>query len=226
MNSLRFNLFKRAHKGLRALLADTLMLLQRTDFLINTEAKLGIVRIKMVLELMHAHAKMEDDFIFPVLNKEASSTVDYFKNQHYHDEALTLDLGIIINSFEEALTDVEREKFGNSMLSCFIEFVAFNFTHMNMEEQLINPLLWMKYTDMELMDIVGNAVKTSAIKNDHIFMQWMFMNNTNSEVGAWLRSIKEKLPFSQYSRIYDLAKAVLSPSRLELINVSLNTNEN
>lgn len=35
MNSVRFNLFKRAHKGFRALLADTLIQLQKTDFAID-----------------------------------------------------------------------------------------------------------------------------------------------------------------------------------------------
>lgn len=49
MEEIRFNLFKRVHKGLRALLADTLLQVQQTDFQINEQAAAAIERIKLVL---------------------------------------------------------------------------------------------------------------------------------------------------------------------------------
>lgn len=157
MNSLRFNLFKKAHKDLQALLADTLIQLQKTNFLIASEAESGIERIKMVLRVMHAHKKLEEDIIFLELDENAISMIDYFNNQHYHDDALTLGLGILLNNFEEAATNTEKASTGNNILSSYIEFMAFNLNHMNMEEQMINPLLWYKYTDNELEEILNKA---------------------------------------------------------------------
>ncbi|WP_316818193.1 hemerythrin domain-containing protein [Pedobacter nyackensis] len=150
MKATQFNLFKSAHRGLRALFADTLIQLQKTDFSIAEEAAAAIERVRVVLQQVQAHSKWENDFIFPALGKECLSMTDYFTSQHYHNDTLTLSLDILICEFEEMKADAQKESAANNILCAFIEFIAYNFKHMNMEDQLINPLLWIKYTDTEL----------------------------------------------------------------------------
>lgn len=224
MEEIRFNLFKSLHKGLRALLADTLIQLQQTDFLIEAQASVAFERIKLALLLMHRHTKWEDDVVFRKLGANALSMTGYFTSQHYHTDALTLNLDILICGFEEAKTPAEMETVANSLLSAFIEFAAYSFNHMNMEEQLINPLLWCSYTDQELQALQLLHLNPSAGKSEQIFLQWMLIHNTNRELASWLNSMNHNAAAIQFNRIYDLAQEVLAPERLEFINLNVYEN--
>lgn len=226
MEEIRFNLFKSVHKGLRALLADTLLQVQQSDFQINEQATAAIERIKLVLLLLHRHTKWEDELVFPKLGTAGQSMTSYFTNQHYHTDALTLGLDILICGFEEAKTNTEKETIAGNLLNAFVEFTAYNFNHMNMEEQLINPVLWGKYSDQELQGLQLQHFSASVSKTEQVFLQWMLIHNTNRELISWLNSIKQKSTSIQFNLVYDLAQKVLAPERLESINLNIYANEN
>lgn len=224
MEEIRFNLFKSVHKGLRALLADTLLQLQQTDFLIADQATVAVERIKLVLLLMHRHTKWEEDFIFPKLGTESQSMISFFTNQHYHTDALTLNMDILICGFVEAKTNMEKEAVANNLLNAFVEFLAYNFNHMNMEEQLINPLLWSNNDDNELRALQLQHLNASTSRSEQVFLQWMLIHNTNRELVSWMNSMNQKS--TQFNLVYDLAQKVLAPERLESINLNIYGNEN
>jgi hypothetical protein len=226
MEEIRFNLFKSVHKGLRALLADTLMQLQQTDFLIEAQANVAFERIKLVLLLMHRHTKWEDDILFQKLGANALSMTSYFTNQHYHTDALTLNMDILICGFEEAKANSEKEAVANNLLNAFVEFVAYNFNHMTMEEQLINPLLWSTHSDNELQVLQLQHLSNSSSKSEQVFLQWILIHNTNRELADWMKGIKQKSTSTQFNQVYDLAQKVLAPERLEFINLNVYANEN
>lgn len=226
MEEIRFNLFKSVHKGLRALLADTLLQVQQTDFQMNEQAASAIERIKLVLLLMHRHTKWEDEVVLPKLGTAAQSMTGYFTNQHYHTDALTLGLDILICGFEEAKNKTEKEVIASNLLNAFVEFIAYNFNHMNMEEQLINPVLWCKYSDQELRTLQLQHFSTSASKTEQVFLQWMLIHNNNRELASWLNHTKQKSTLTQFNLLYDLAQKVLAPERLESIHLNTYANEN
>lgn len=226
MEEIRFNLFKSVHKGLRALLADTLIQLQQTDFLIETQANVAFERIKLVLLLMHRHTKWEDDIVFQKLGANALSMISYFTNQHYHIDALTLSIDIMICGFEEATTPMEKEAVANNLLNAFVEFAAYNFNHMTMEEQLINPLLWSTHGDNELQVLQLQHLSTTTSKCEQVFLQWMLLHNTNRELAGWMKGMKKKSTSTQFNLVYDLVQKVLAPERLEFINLNIYANEN
>ena len=98
---------------------------------------------------MHQHNKWEDDVVFKKLGANALSMTEYFTNQHYQIDALTLNVDILICGFDEAESLTEKEVLSNSLINAFVEFTAYNFNHMTMEEQLVN-LLWHSFSDQEL----------------------------------------------------------------------------
>lgn len=226
MEEIRFNLFKSVHKGLRALLADTLLQLQQIDFLITQQADEGIERIKLVLLQLHRHTKWEEDYIFPQLGNQSQGMTSFFTNQHYHTDALTLNMDILICAFKEAKANQEKEALGDKLLNAFVEFTAYNFNHMNMEEQLINPLLWNKHSDRELQALQLLHMDQSSSKSGYVLMQWMLIHSTNRELSGWLNSLKQKTTSTQFNLVYDLAQKMLTAERLESINLNLYANEN
>ncbi len=55
-NFMRVNIFNQIHKGLRALLYESSLLLQQTDFSDEQEMQIAISRVKMVADLFDDHA--------------------------------------------------------------------------------------------------------------------------------------------------------------------------
>src|SRR5689334_1455648 len=151
MNNLRFNPFNQIHKGLRALLYDTALVIQRTDFSNEDQVRVTFKKIEKVLWLFEGHANVEDSMVFPMLQAVAPDVVEDFEQQHETDHALSHDLQNIMVAYNFARTQTEMLQAGNKVLHAFNEFVAFNLQHMNKEETIINDLLWQHYTDRQLL---------------------------------------------------------------------------
>ena len=226
MEEIRFNLFKSVDKGLRALLADTLMQLQQTDFLIEMQAKLALERIKVVLLLLQRHNRREEDIVFQNLGAQVVTMTGYFTNQHYHTIALTPNMDILIGGFMEAKTITEKEVLANNLMNAFMDFTAYNFQHMNMEEQLINPLLWNTYSDQELQGMQMQHLNPTTRKAALTFLHWMLIHNTHRELAGWLNSMNHKETAIEFNLIFGLAQQVLTEERLEFINLNVYANDN
>ena len=59
----RYNIFNQVHKGLRALLHETILKLQQTDFTDAEDAEEAVEQVQTVLALFDEHAHTEDSFI-------------------------------------------------------------------------------------------------------------------------------------------------------------------
>ncbi|MEI9911533.1 MAG: hypothetical protein WDO71_18900 [Bacteroidota bacterium] len=72
----RYNIFLQVHKGLKALLYDTALKVQHTDFWNVEEAEDTIERINEVVSLFEKHAHSEDTYVFSVVEKYEPSVAD------------------------------------------------------------------------------------------------------------------------------------------------------
>jgi hypothetical protein len=63
----RYNIFNQIHKGLRALLYETIIKLQQTDFTDAEDADEAVQQVKIILDLFDEHAHTEDNFILPAI---------------------------------------------------------------------------------------------------------------------------------------------------------------
>ncbi|RFS26942.1 hypothetical protein DVR12_03920 [Chitinophaga silvatica] len=225
MELLRFNLFNKAHKALRALLCNVLIELQQTDFSVSAESDSCISKIRLVLEVLHEHAQLEDNFIFPLLCPNAESIRAYFARQHIEDEALTLDLSIALDNIENAQTALQLSIAAISLQQQYIGFVAFNLNHMNMEEEIINPYLWSVYSDGALERLSAEAVRNNPPKHDAMFVGLMLEHLNNYEILSWLRNIRKEAPANVFQHFYNKSKEVLTSSRFNKIEKQLNNKD-
>lgn len=184
----RFNLFNRAHKAIRALLCNTLLQVQKTDF--TSPGATGCVAgIRVVLEVLQEHAYLEDHFIFPLLQSNAPSLAAFFEKQHHQDELLTQDVEAALTGFENASGEQEQLLTGIVILEQYAAFVAFNLSHMNMEEQLINPFLWTLYSDAELVQRVTEALQKAPPVHDDLLLRLMIENQNSRELAVWFAAM-------------------------------------
>lgn len=221
MEPLRFNIFRQAHKGLRLLLHHTILTIQHTDFTVITEGESCMHKIKHALELFHLHAELEDHEVFPLIRSEAVTLVDFFERQHIRDEELTLALHCIIEKYGKQETPEDRMAVGIDLLHEFADFAAFNLEHMNQEETLLLPVLWMKYTDDALQAAAMEAVKKIPADKNELFVPWILKGNSNREVLQWLLSVRAGAPAPVYERLLQAAALELEEARWTLLKEQL-----
>jgi len=205
METLRYNAFTYIHKALRALLYDAALTIQQTDFTDPAGSALAVKKIEQVLEQFESHAAHEDRHIIPAVMKYDPGLASEIDSEHEKDEMLTLRLENKITKFLKADSPTDLHRTGLQVMYCFIDFVAFNLTHMNKEESMINKVLWENYTDEELMDI-SKAIRTEIPPQEMMLtLRLMLKGISNAEIVALFNDMKANAPAPAYEAVRQMA---------------------
>jgi hemerythrin-like domain-containing protein len=217
----RYNIFYEVHKGLRAMLYETAIQIQQTDFINTDETELLMEEIKCLIELFNKHAHSEDRFVFATVQACDPAVVDAFEQEHVQDHALGENLNRLLTTFSDALSDDEKLRNGKLIYQAFIEFLIFNLQHMAKEEDIINKLLWRNYTDEELKGITGNIIANIPPEQMAQFTMWMMRGLSNQEIAGWLKEVKNTAPDFVFQALMQTANEELNVHRLQLIQEAI-----
>jgi hemerythrin-like domain-containing protein len=221
MQILRFNPFGQIHKGLRALLYDTALLLQHTNFTIEEEIDLAVERVKLVNTLFEHHAHIEDSRIFPLIQSFAPHIVDDFEAQHQKDHELSEGLERCFALFTETNNAAQNRWAGNELLQSFNAFLAFNVEHMKAEETVINGCLWRHFTDEELLKKVQEISASIPPEQNKLFIYWMLKGMATHEIIDWYNVVKLSAPGPVFHFFCDLAEASLPEEKWNKVKDAL-----
>jgi hemerythrin-like domain-containing protein len=221
MQRLRFNPFGQVHKGLRALLYDTAILLQHTNFSVVEEMEEAVERVRLVNTLFAHHAHVEDSQIFPLIKTYAPEIVDDFEAQHQEDHELSHGLEKCIHLFTETNTAEQNLWAGNELLQNFNAFLAFNVEHMKKEETIVNACLWRYFTDEELLQKVREISASIAPDQNKHFVFWMLKGMATHEIIVWYNDIKLAAPPHIFQFFCDLAETALPEKKWNEVKEAL-----
>lgn len=221
MNVLRFNPFGQVHKGLRALLYDTALLLQHINFSKEEEIAIAVERIKLVNNLFAHHAEIEDGQVFPMIAKEAPEIVADFEAQHETDHLLSAQLEKKLHLFNETNSPEQNRFAGNELLQSFNAFLAFNVEHMRKEETIVNGCLWKTYTDEELLKKVQEISAAIPPEENKHFACWMLRGMATHEIIDWYNAVKHSAPKPVFTMLCDLAEEVLPEKKWDVVKEAL-----
>nr|MBP7555794.1 hemerythrin domain-containing protein [Chitinophagaceae bacterium] len=84
----RYNMFHQVHKGLRAMLYETALCLQHTEFDDAVQARESLAQLQEVIYLFNKHAHSEDTYVFPAVEKFEPAVADAFEQEHVKDHEL------------------------------------------------------------------------------------------------------------------------------------------
>ncbi len=223
MQPNRFNPFRQIHKGLRALLFDSSLRLQQTDFEQEEKPLMAIKQVQLALMLFDGHAEVEDNMILPLIHRYNPALIESFNAEHHEDEKLAKEICESVSLWLEAKTEVDKIRAGAVLVWRFNGFVAFNLAHMNREEKELNPVLWAHYSDMELRQLVQEiGAKVQPEKNQY-YMQWMLRGNSPGEIAQWMNAVKRTAPQEVFEKLYILAAANLEEAEWYQVKDKLET---
>ena len=210
---MRYNIFFRVHQGLRSLLFETALQLQRTDFSYPAEATGTLELLSEVLILFDRHAQTEDELLFPMLQPFEPSVQDAFEKEHQKDSMLASLLAESMKLYAGADTNAERLEVGRTIRFAFEHFLLFNLEHMSREESVLNPLLWKYYEDEELYRLTARIVAETPPEYQPLFNQWMLRGLNDAEILSWIRQVEPVAPAPAFDGLLQLAASQLPASR-------------
>lgn len=214
---MRFNIFNQIHKALRALLYDTALLLQQTNFSHGEEVEASLSRVRHVLDVFDKHAAHEDNSILPAIAEYEPALVDTFEREHEEDHEMAETLRALVASFENEFSVEGKMKAGQEILHAFIAFMTFNLEHMAKEETVLNERLWRYYTDAEIAEI-NHRIVTSIPHEEMAFTSaWMMKGLSNSEISRWMKEVQRNAPEFVFSALFSIAERELSHDRFRKI---------
>jgi hemerythrin-like domain-containing protein len=211
---MRYNIFYQIHKGLRALLYDTQLLLQRTDYTAADELAMAVERIELVVDLFEDHAYHEDNMILPAIQEFEPSVVDLFEQEHVQDHQLAKDLEHCVQALQLASTSV-KPGMGSLLDKTFLDFTIFNLQHMAKEEDVLNKLLWRYYKDEEIKAIHQQILLSLNQQMTVEGSRWMMRGLNNADILNWLRQVEKSAPHEVFLQLMNLAKNELPVERFE-----------
>jgi hypothetical protein len=213
---MRFNIFNQIHKALRALLYDTALTIQQTDFQEHDEAELALEKLRQALDIFDKHAQHEDSSVLPAIQAYEPSLVDAFEKEHVEDHALAEKLRELVASFNQADAK-EKPAIGHSILHSFIAFLSFNLDHMAKEETVLNERLWRYYSDAEIMAISQKIITDISPEEMKFTSAWMMKGMSNAEITKWLKSVQTNAPETVFSALFAIAEKELPYQRFRKI---------
>jgi hypothetical protein len=210
---MRYNIFNHIHKALRALLYDTAMVIQQTDFVDSAEAEQTFNKLQQIIALFDKHAYHEDNYVLPAIQQFEPSLKEAFEQEHVQDHALGQRLAGLMRVYEHAVSTSERTHVGQAIHTSYIEFMVFNLTHMAKEEDIINAALWKHYTDTQIQNL--NNIIVSNIPQDELAFSsvWMIKSLNNQEIIGWLKQVRSNAPEPVFRALFNIASSELSPQR-------------
>lgn len=218
---MRYNSFNIIHKGLRAALYQTALLLQQTDFTDQEQAEEAVNKVKEIIMLFEGHAHKEDNYVLPLINEYEPSVVTAFNNEHEEDAKLGNDLNAAVQKLQGSADTIEKAISGRELTESFVRFMVFNLNHMAKEEDIINKILWRYYSDDEIKAVVGKISQLDPPWIQEFYVTWMIRGISNTEAIEWMKAVRKSAPPVVFKGLVQKAEQELPKHRFQNINSSL-----
>ncbi|MCW4470051.1 hemerythrin domain-containing protein [Flavobacterium sp. MFBS3-15] len=222
-NYKRYNVFNNIHKGLRAMLFDTQLKIQQTDFN-QPEAAAVIEQLETALFYFDEHADHEDRYLISPIAKLEPLIAMELENDHLVDHHLSGQLISSIAQWKSAEDFKGRELAWRHIFYAVNEFIAFNLYHMNKEENQLLLLLWKYFTDEQIMAMEHELVQSIDPEVLMAESRWMMRGLSVPEIARWLEGIRIGAPKPVYDIYVQIAREELKGERMAQVEDSYELN--
>jgi hypothetical protein len=202
---MRYNIFNQIHKALRALLYDTALYIQQTDFTDAAEREKVLEKIQVIVEMFDKHAHYEDNYILPANEKFDANVIVSFEQGTPGRYGAGATVKGVSENINQAVGAEDRMQAGLALHNAFIAFMVFNLNHMAKEERILNAALWKHFDDMQIIALNKTIVANISQKELEFGNLWMFKSLNNQEIINWLKQVRAHAPEPAFRGLYLMA---------------------
>lgn len=216
----RLDTYLPIHKGLRALMADTLLAVGRMDCDDDLEFAQVTQRVVELLDFLRSHLAHENAFVHPAMEARAPGASGRIAGEHQDHERHIDELAHSV----EALRVQPVAARGAAALALYRAlalFIAENLEHMHVEETQHNAVLWTHYTDEELAAMHGALVASIPPQEMMFAMRWMLPFLNPAERVALLQDMRAHAPAPAFQAVIATVRPHLTPREWEKLAQAL-----
>ncbi len=212
----RYDPYLVVHKGLRALMADTLQRVGRMDPRDDEDTAQALAQLREAVSLAESHLHHEDLFLHPAMEARAPGSTEGVAADHAAHRAALAGLLDGCASVERSAGDA-RACAALALYRRLARFVAEDFVHMHAEETENNAVLWATHSDEELRAIVERLVASIPPAKNAAFARWMVASSSPSERAEMLRGARRTMPAGAFdAMLAALVQALTAKDRVKL----------
>jgi len=205
----RFDMYGGIHKALRAFMADTLLAAGRMD----PDDALEVVqtgdRVMQLLDFCASHLAHENTYVHAAIEARAPGASAAIAHEHEEHEQEIGRLAAAVAALGGA-TAAHRPALAHALYQRLGQFVAANFQHMHVEETAHNAVLWMHYTDAELVRIHDALLASIPPAELMVTARWLVPFLRPAERAAVLLDVRGKAPAPVFDALLVVARPHLT----------------
>lgn len=216
----RYDIYARIHKGIRAIMSETLSATGRCDWHDRDECAQTLAQVRDLADFCFAHLTHENQFLHPALEARAPTTSMAVAHEHVEHEAAIKRLRTQAAAVEMLNGDA-RLAAGEALYRMLAAFVGENFLHMHDEETRHNAVLWATYSDAEIAGIEQALVRSLTPAENQQSMRWMIPSMTHQERVALFAGMREHAPAPVFEGTLAMARGLLPAADWNKLNAAL-----
>jgi hypothetical protein len=210
------------HKAIRSMIYELGKELQTTDFTDGHATEVMVSRLKQdlssassacVICLLHEHAGLEDDYVFPDVRKFEAKMVESLLEDHRHVVGKIADVWKIADEVKALVNREERIEMGDKLNRTANDLFAFYLTHLNSEESTLVPAMWKHFTDEQIIGmqrrIIGSLTAERAVQ----WNSWLFPSLNINELTGMFMGLKKSAPTPVLQNMTRIAEKTLGEDR-------------
>ncbi len=205
----RYQIYSAVHKGLRALMADTLLRVGKMDAEDSCETAQTLEQLSNLLTLCRSHLEHENAFLHPALERARPNAALNTAEEHIEHLHAIADLERQLIA-ADAATGGERAAAMHRLYLQLATFVAENMQHMHGEETDNNAVFLQYYSDAEVMALEAELVSHIPPAEMAVWLRWMIPHMNAAERLHMLGGAKLHAPRPAFEGMLALAREVLS----------------
>jgi len=209
----RHDIFESIHKGLKALLYDTALILQHTDFSAEEPFEKITVSITETVHLFEEHLKSEAKFILPLILDFEPGIADQFLKDQQQAYRLSTQLKDTLNNFLSGQVLKTGVDAGKLLATAYMEFMLFQIGLMAKEEDTLNKILWRYFSDKHIIQLQKEILHDSCLPLSQKLTLWMMRGINDTEAVFWLKTVERCSSESEFKALFETAEKELPQDR-------------
>jgi hypothetical protein len=192
--------------------------LQTTDFTDEHATDLIVSKLKQdpaspasacVICLLHEHAGLEDQYVFPDVRAFEPRMVETLSQEHKEVERKIAGLWKVADGVRTTANRQERTDGGNRLNRTANDLFAFYLTHLNAEESTLIPAMWKHFTDEQIVGMQGNIIESLTPERATQWNSWLFPSLNINELTDMFIELKKGAPAPVMQKLTGMAEKAL-----------------
>ena len=205
----RFDIYRLIHKGIRGMMAETLLAVGRADWRDEAEAALTLASVGELIDFCADHIEHENTFVHAAMERGMPGSTARIADEHRDHDAAIAALRADLDAVARAPL-ATRSVFADALYDRLARFVGENFEHMHYEETHNNGVLWSAYDDAQIIAI-HDALLASLSPQQHMqSLRWMVPQAAHAERVMLLGGMRAAAPPPAFEAAMAMLKPLLS----------------